>query len=127
MLVYELVKDREWYQAQLERIRQTYQTRCGWMHQALQKYMPEDMAWIVPEGGMFFWLAGSVELDSLELLKEALEERVAFVPGQPFFADGSGKNTLRLSYSSASSEQIEEGIQRLGRAVHRMLGQAPVA
>jgi len=76
---------------------------------------------------MFFWLTGPARLDSLELLKEALEERVAFVPGQPFFADGSGKNTLRLSYSSASREQIEEGIKRLGRAVHRMLGQAPIA
>lgn len=127
MLVYELVKDREWYQAQLERIRQTYQTRCSWMLLALQKYMPGEMGWIVPEGGMFFWLTGPARLDSLELLKEALEERVAFVPGQPFFADGSGKNTLRLSYSSASREQIEEGIKRLGRAVHRMLGQAPIA
>lgn len=126
MLVHELVQDSGWYQAQIDRIRQTYQTRRNWMLQALQKYMPEDMGWIVPEGGMFFWLTAPAGLDSLELLKKAVEEKMAFVPGQPFFADGSGKNTLRLSYSSASQEQIEEGIQRLGRAVHRMLGRAPV-
>ncbi|WP_027876932.1 PLP-dependent aminotransferase family protein [Meiothermus cerbereus] len=126
MLVHELIQDNEWYRAQIDKIRQTYQTRRNWMLQALQKYMPEDMGWIVPEGGMFFWLTAPAGLDSLELLKKAVEEKMAFVPGQPFFADGSGKNTLRLSYSSASQEQIEEGIQRLGRAVHRMLGRAPV-
>lgn len=127
MLVYELVRDGAWYGEQIDKIRQTYQTRCHWMLQNLQKYMPEDMGWIVPKGGMFFWLTAPAGLDSLELLKEAVEEKTAFVPGQPFFADGSGKNTLRLSYSSASREQIEEGLQRLGRAIHRMLGRAPVA
>lgn len=127
MLVYQLVQDEPWYQAQIGRIRQTYQTRCNWMLLALQKYMPEDVGWIVPKGGMFFWLTAPAGLDSLELLKEAVEEKTAFVPGQPFFADGSGKNTLRLSYSSASHEQIEEGLKRLGRAVHRMLGREPVA
>jgi 2-aminoadipate transaminase len=75
---------------------------------------------------MFFWLTAPEGLDSLELLKQAVEEKMAFVPGQPFYADGSGKNTLRLSYSSATREQIEEGLRRLGRAVHKMLGRAPV-
>lgn len=126
MLVYELVREDDWYRAQIAKIRQTYQTRSAWMLSALQKYMPEDLSWIVPGGGMFFWLTAPAGLDSLELLKQAVEEKMAFVPGQPFFADGSGKNTLRLSYSSASQEQIEEGIKRLGRAVHRMLGREPV-
>lgn len=127
MLVYELVRDGAWYGAQIDKIRQTYQARCHWMLLALQKYMPEDMGWIVPKGGMFFWLTAPAGLDSLELLKKAVEEKTAFVPGQPFFADGSGQNTLRLSYSSASREQIEDGLQRLGRAIHRMLGRTPVA
>lgn len=127
MLVYQLVQDEPWYQAQIGRIRQTYQTRCNWMLLALQKYMPEDVGWIAPKGGMFFWLRAPAGLDSLKLLKEAVEEKTAFVPGQPFYADGSGQNTLRLSYSSASHEQIEEGLKRLGRAVHRMLGREPVA
>ncbi|GIW24867.1 PLP-dependent aminotransferase family protein [Meiothermus sp.] len=126
MLVYELVRDEGWYRAQIGKIRQTYQTRRTWMLKALQQYMPEDMSWIVPQGGMFFWLTAPEGLDSLELLKQAVEEKMAFVPGQPFYADGSGKNTLRLSYSSATREQIEEGLRRLGRAVHKMLGRAPV-
>lgn len=127
MLVYELVKDEAWFEAQIARIRSTYQTRCGWMLQALQKYMPEDMSWIVPGGGMFFWLTAPQGLDSVELLKQAVEQKMAFVPGEPFYADGSGKNTLRLSFSSATQEQIEEGIKRLGKAIHAMLGREPVA
>ncbi|MBO1437637.1 PLP-dependent aminotransferase family protein [Meiothermus sp. CFH 77666] len=126
MLVYELVQDGAWFQAQISKIRQTYQTRRTWMLEALQKYMPEDIGWIVPQGGMFFWLTAPQGLDSLELLKQAVEEKMAFVPGQPFYADGSGQNTLRLSYSSATHEQIDEGIKRLGRAVHKMLGREPV-
>jgi len=122
MLVYELVKDAGWLEAQIARIRSTYQTRRDWMLEALQKYMPEDIGWIVPQGGMFFWLEGPQGLDSLELLHKAIEEKMAFVPGEPFYADGSGKNTMRLSFSSASTEQIQEGIKRLGRAVHAMLG-----
>lgn len=126
MLVYELVQDGAWFQAQIGKIRQTYQTRRTWMLESLQKYMPEDIGWIVPQGGMFFWLTAPQGLDSLELLKRAVEEKMAFVPGQPFYADGSGQNTLRLSYSSATHEQTEEGIKRLGRAVHQMLGREPV-
>lgn len=121
MLVYELVKDDAWFEAQIARIRSTYQTRSNWMLQALQKYMPEDMSWIVPGGGMFFWLTAPQGLDSVELLKQAVEQKMAFVPGAPFFADGGGKNTLRLSFSSATREQIEEGIKRLGKAIHGML------
>jgi 2-aminoadipate transaminase len=121
MLVFELVQDTEWYRSQIGKIRQTYQTRSTWMLEALQKYMPEDIGWMVPGGGMFFWLTAPQGLDSLELLKQAVEEKMAFVPGQPFYADGSGQNTLRLSYSSATQEQIEEGIKRLGKAVHQML------
>jgi 2-aminoadipate transaminase len=126
MLVYELVQDTQWYRSQIGKIRQTYQARSGWMLEALQKYMPEDLGWMVPGGGMFFWLTAPQGLDSLELLRQAVQEKVAFVPGQPFYADGSGRNTLRLSYSSATQAELQEGIKRLGRAVHQMLGREPV-
>jgi 2-aminoadipate transaminase len=53
-------------------------------------------------------------LDALELLKSAVEEGVAFVPGEPFFANGGGENTLRLSYSIATPEEIASGMKVLG-------------
>ncbi len=122
LMVYETVKDEAFYRQQVGRIQQTYQTRAGWMQQALQSYMPEAMNWVKPKGGMFFWLSGPKELDSLKLLARAVEEKTAFVPGEPFYANGSGKNTLRLSFSSATHDQLEEGIKRLGKAAHTMLG-----
>lgn len=126
MMVYETVRDEAFYRAQVARIQQTYQTRSGWMVEAIQRYMPEDMTFSVPKGGMFFWMTGPKELDSLELLKQAVEQKTAFVPGEPFYADGSGSNTLRLSFSSATREQIEDGIRRLGKATHEMLGRKAV-
>ena len=65
---------------------------------------------------MFIWLTLPEGIDAADLLSKSLEtEKVAFVPGRPFFADGSNANTLRLSYACMSSELIEEGMMRLGR------------
>jgi 2-aminoadipate transaminase len=122
MIEYELVKNPDWYRTQIAHIRQTYQMRCGWMKGALETYMPEDTRWVVPQGGMFFWLTAPKGLDGMALLHQAIEEKMAFVPGETFYADGSGHHTLRLSYSSASKEQIDQGIARLSRAMHRLLG-----
>ena len=70
---------------------------------------------------MFLWLEIPEGLDSAELLKKAVEQKVAFVPGQPFHPDGSGANTMRLSFSNASPEDIRVGIERLGRALRSLL------
>ena len=58
---------------------------------------------------------------STEVLRDALAEKVAFVPGAAFFADGSGQNTMRLNFTNASTERIEDGIGRLGRVLSRLL------
>ena len=60
-------------------------------------------------------------IDSIELFKQAVEEKVAFVPGQNFFPNGGGHNTMRLNFSNATPEQIEEGIARLGRVLERAI------
>jgi DNA-binding transcriptional MocR family regulator len=57
------------------------------------------------------------EADAVELAKKAMAERVAFVPGTPFHPDGSGSNTLRLSFSRVDDDQIDEGIRRLAAVV----------
>lgn len=74
---------------------------------------------------MFIWVTLPEGLDGTELLARSVEtEKVAFVPGQAFFADRSGSNTLRLSFSCANEAMIEEGIKRLGRLIAASL---PVA
>jgi DNA-binding transcriptional MocR family regulator len=82
--------------------------------------MPEGVSWTRPEGGMFVWLTLPEGIDGAELLAKSLKsERVAFVPGRAFFADGSNGNTLRLSFSCADEAMIAEGIARLGRLLRQ--------
>ena len=100
------------------RLRRVYSGRRDAMLQALQVHMPDGGTWTHPEGGMFIWVTLPKSFDAGTLLASALkEQRVAFVPGQAFFADRSNANTLRLSFSLADNDQIDEGIKRLSRAI----------
>ena len=106
------------FEEQVAKIRAAYSARRNAMLAALAKYMPVGTSWTKPEGGMFVWVTLPAHLDGAELLARSIEtEKVAFVPGQAFFADRSGSNTLRLSFSCANEAMIEEGIQRLGRLI----------
>lgn len=99
-------------------IKSAYQGRRDAMLRALEEYMPAGVTWTQPEGGMFIWLELPTSLNAAELLATSLKsERVAFVPGHAFFADGTGTNTLRLSFSRTDDASIEEGITRLGRLI----------
>ena len=99
-------------------LRATYQARRDHLLKALKREMPEGVSWTNPEGGMFVWLTLPAHLDGADLLAQSLKtERVAFVPGRAFFADGSNGNTLRLSFSCAQEPAIDEGIKRLGRLI----------
>ncbi|MBL4766628.1 MAG: PLP-dependent aminotransferase family protein, partial [Rhodobacteraceae bacterium] len=103
------------FDSHVTKIRATYKARRDRMLQALAEHMPEGVQWTQPQGGMFIWLTLPTDIDGAELLAKALEtQKIAFVPGSAFFADGSGKNTLRLSFSLADEATIEEGIRRLG-------------
>ena len=93
------------------------------MLQALARYMPEGVRWTRPEGGMFIWITLPDGMDGAKLLAKSLETaKVAFVPGKAFFADGSGANTFRVSFSCANEQMIEEGISRLGRLIANEIG-----
>jgi DNA-binding transcriptional MocR family regulator len=103
---------------QIEKIRQAYGSRRDAMLAALGRHMPSTVSWTRPEGGMFVWVRLPEGVDGAELLARSIQtERVAFVPGRAFYADGSNGNTLRLSFSCASETMIEEGIQRLARLI----------
>lgn len=111
---------RRHFDAHVATLRATYQARRDAMLAALAREMPEGVTWTRPEGGMFVWLTLPGHIDAAELLAQSLQsERVAFVPGRAFFADGSNGNTLRLSFSCADEAAISEGITRLGRLIRR--------
>jgi DNA-binding transcriptional MocR family regulator len=106
------------FDSHVDKIKAAYVARRDVMLAALETHMPAGVTWTRPEGGMFIWLELPGQLRSADLLAQSLRsERVAFVPGHAFFADGSGTNTLRLSFSRTDATAIEEGIARLGRLI----------
>lgn len=106
------------FDTHVARLRATYMARRDHLLAALAREMPKGVEWTRPEGGMFIWLTLPEGLDGADLLAQSLKtERVAFVPGRAFFADGSNGNTLRLSFSCANEAAIDEGMKRLGRLI----------
>ena len=109
---------RDIFAPHVAQLRGVYGARRDHMLAALAREMPAGVTWTKPEGGMFVWLTLPKGMDGAELLAKSLQsERVAFVPGRAFFADGSNGNTLRLSFSCADEAAIDEGIKRLGRLI----------
>ncbi|MHB1295853.1 MAG: aminotransferase-like domain-containing protein [Anaerolineae bacterium] len=102
---------------QIERIRSTYLERRTAMIEALEEHMPAGTHFTRPEGGLFLWVSLPGDIDTVALLPEAVAQQVAFVPGAPFFVDGGGRNTLRLTFASVSPDLIREGIRRLGALI----------
>lgn len=103
-----------------------YHERRDVMLEALEEHMPPGVTWTRPRGGLFLWVTLPEDLDASEVLREAIQEKVAFVPGESFYPNGGGKNTLRLNFSNATPEKINEGIARLGRVVRTSLSTIPI-
>jgi 2-aminoadipate transaminase len=101
--------------AHVARIRQGYKAQRDLMVELATRLFPPDVTCTRPEGGMFLWMTLPPGMSALALFEKALAQKVAFVPGQAFFADGGGENTLRLNFSNADAARIEEGMTRLAR------------
>jgi 2-aminoadipate transaminase len=124
MLAWELVKGG-FMDEHVRVIRRVYGERRDVMLAALDRYFPEGCSWTRPEGGLFLWARVPEWVDTAELLKEAVQFRVAYVPGFAFYPEpGRGRNTMRLNFSNAQPAQIEEGIRRLGDLLKKKLAQA---
>ena len=94
-----------------------YAERKNHMIACLKKYMPENVTWTEPQGGLFLFVTLPGYMDSDVILKKAIEKNVAFVSGSSFFCDGSGSNTMRLNFSFSDPNEIEEGMRRLTRVI----------
>ena len=112
---------------QKARIRPYYREKCRTMLDALAAEMPEGTRWTRPAGGLFVWLTLPAPLSADELLEAAVGEGVAYVPGGPFFVDGSGAATMRLTFAKETPEKIVEGVRRLARAVRGALSSPAAA
>lgn len=96
-------------------LRKFYQTRCAAMLDALDRFAPAGSRWTKPIGGFFILMELAAGTDATAMLPDAIESGVAYVPGQPFFVDGGGANTLRLAYSKESTGAIADGVERMCR------------
>ncbi len=114
--VFEEFQRRGWIDEQVARSRALYERKCARLLAALERSMPEGARWTTPQGGFFTWLT-LPGMDTSELAKRAVEQRVAIVPGSLFFPDGDGGDSVRLSFSLVDEEQIDEGIERLATLV----------
>ncbi|WP_457754716.1 aminotransferase-like domain-containing protein [Thermococcus sp.] len=101
----------------LQRIIEFYKPKRDAMLEALDEFMPENVSWTRPEGGMFIWLTIDDDIDTKEMLEEAVKRGVAYVPGEVFYALEGGKNQMRLNFTSESIERIEKGIKRLAELI----------
>ncbi len=106
----------------VRRIRQVYGERRSAMIAALERSWPQGCSWTRPQGGLFLWARVPEPIDTAAMLPRAVERGVAYVPGQAFYPDEEGgANAMRLNFSNATIEQIEDGIARLGTAIREEL------
>ena len=98
----------------IAKITELYRKQAHAMTQAMDRYFPSTVKYTRPRGGMFLWVTLPEGVSAMPLFPRALEKKVAFVPGDPFYTDAKNANTMRLNYTNADAETIEEGIRRLG-------------
>jgi len=103
------------------KIRDAYKKRRDLMVSMIAEYFPEEIKYTKPEGGMFLWITLPEGISSSDLVDLAIKENAAFVPGNAFYVDGGGNNTLRLNFSNSDEEKIEEGIKRLANIIKKSL------
>ena len=118
-VVYQYLQDNNVDQ-HIQSIKQLYKSQRDQMVHSIRKYFPEGVKHTSPQGGMFLWVTLPEGTSSMELFELAMEENVAFVPGETFYTEDPEKNTMRLNFSNSSVEEIEEGIKRLGNAIKKL-------
>ncbi|MCH4814307.1 MAG: PLP-dependent aminotransferase family protein [Saccharolobus sp.] len=108
-------------QNNLPKIRRVYKEKRDVMLEAIETYFPKDARWTRPVGGMFVFAWLPEKIDTTKMLEKALQRGVAYVPGSSFYADYSGKNTMRINFSFPKKQELVEGIRRLGDTIKQEL------
>ena len=101
----------------IKKIREIYGKRRDLMLEMVEEFFPQEVHFTRPEGGLFLFVSLPESINAVEMLDRAVEKKVAYVPGFPFYPNGGGLNTMRLNFSNASEEGIAEGMKRLGGVI----------
>ena len=123
-IVYEFLR-RDLLNAHIELIVDCYRKRRDAMLQAMERYLPEEVRWIKPDGGIFLWTTLPRGLNSMELFEKAVKAKVAYVPGSCYYAKGGGDNDIRLNFTACDEEKIAVGIERLSKMIIENMPKSP--
>ncbi len=105
----------------ISKITALYKEQSGAMLNAMERYFPKEIKYTTPHGGMFLWVTLPEGVSSVEMFPKALEKKVVYVPGDPFYVGLKDVNAMRLNYTNADSKTIEEGIKRLGKLLEDVI------
>jgi 2-aminoadipate transaminase len=119
MIIYEVAKDG-FIDEHVELLRNVYRKRRDAMLGALDRFMPSDVDWTHPDGGLFLWMQLPKGTTSQTVFEAAVKRNVAFVPGDSFYVKPNPPATARLNFSCMNEESIIEGIRRLGEAIQEV-------
>ncbi len=119
IVISEYLQAADW-RAQISTFRHVYRERRDALLSALDEHLP-GMTWTVPDGGFYVWLTLPSQLDATKMLPRAVDKLVAYTPGTAFYANGNGRNNMRLSFSYPSPDFIREGIRRLAGVIEAEL------
>lgn len=119
-VVHQYVMDND-LDAHIETIRKAYGKKRDAMIASIRDHFPKSVTHTEPEGGMFVWLTLPAHVSAMTVFEAAIKEKVAFVPGHPFYIDQEDCSTFRLNFSCMDVETIEVGIGRLGKVLHGIL------
>jgi 2-aminoadipate transaminase len=120
MVIYEVAKDG-FIDEHVRKLREVYRQRRDAMLGALDRYMPAQVEWTRPDGGLFLWVHFPKGVNVRTLFDEAVRRDVAFVPGDSFFTMPEPPPTARLNFSCMNEDKIVEGIRRLSEATQQVL------
>jgi len=119
-VIYRYIKDND-FDKHIRKIVSVYSNQKNAMMESIKQYFPPGIRHTKPEGGMFLWVTLPQHMSSMKLFERAIIDKVAFVPGHPFYINGNEVNTLRLNFSCVDEETIRIGINRLGQAIKEQL------
>jgi 2-aminoadipate transaminase len=120
MMISSYFQNADW-RAYVKRLTTMYKERRDAMLDALAEFMPKEVHWTHPEGGLFVWATLPSYLDATAMLPRAIARNVAYVPGEGFYAGGSGKNHMRLNFSFVEPERIRRGIELLSEVIRERM------
>ena len=120
MMISSYFQNADW-RAYVRRLTIMYKERRDAMLDSLSEFMPKEVHWTHPEGGLFVWATLPSYLDATAMLPRAIARNVAYVPGEGFYAGGAGKNHMRLNFSFVEPERIRRGIELLSEVIRERM------